>query len=248
MHRAPRFGKGRNLPHNRNGGSPPYGSDPSGSDGDNSLPPSSQDDEISLNNNDDYPKPPKPAVFGRTRYSSVDRTFNERETFSYDPTPRTEEEVMRACFRSIEELIIKQLHGPPIGGNTNVQKTILQSIPKPDKYTGEGNDFVAFDTWVRDLVRWFNIADLCGPEVRYSYSRKQYVLTPVDIQRTNATGSFLKGPAHQWFLDDVEHIPMDYLIPPESCVEIDAKVASGYFSSRKDRKELMPDKLRKTVG
>ncbi|KAF5365463.1 hypothetical protein D9758_010823 [Tetrapyrgos nigripes] len=40
----------------------------------------------------------------------------------------------------------------------------------------------------------------------------------------------------------------DHLIPPDSRVEIDAKIASGYFSTRKDGKELTPEELRKTVG
>ncbi|KAF5342890.1 hypothetical protein D9758_015407 [Tetrapyrgos nigripes] len=35
---------------------------------------------------------------------------------------------------------------------------------------------------------------------------------------------------------------------PDSRVEIDAKITSGYFSTRKDGKELTPEELRKTVG
>ncbi|KAF5357469.1 hypothetical protein D9758_012500 [Tetrapyrgos nigripes] len=40
----------------------------------------------------------------------------------------------------------------------------------------------------------------------------------------------------------------DHLIPLNSHVEIDAKITSGYFSTRKDGNELTPEELRKTVG
>ncbi|THU91019.1 hypothetical protein K435DRAFT_801577 [Dendrothele bispora CBS 962.96] len=67
---------------------------------------------------------------------------------------------------------MSQLYGKPIKGNSNVQKTILQSIPKPDSYTGEGNNFVEFDMWIWSLVQWMSIANLCGPDVRWSKSCK----------------------------------------------------------------------------
>lgn len=40
-------------------------------------------------------------------------------------------------------------------------------------------------------------------------------------------------------------IPLDHLIPPDSRVEIDAKIAAGYFSSNK---QLTEADLFKTVG
>jgi GTP cyclohydrolase II len=39
--------------------------------------------------------------------------------------------------------------------------------------------------------------------------------------------------------------PLDHLIPPDSRVEIDAKIAAGYFSSTK---QLTDEDLVKTVG
>ncbi|THU78819.1 hypothetical protein K435DRAFT_876221 [Dendrothele bispora CBS 962.96] len=105
-------GKAKNTRHKRQVEADP--SDPDSSDSDDS------NSSGSLPSNDIPPeetpsKPVKPAVFGRTRYSSIDNTFNEKETFVYDPTPRSEEEVMRACFRSIEDLIVSQLYGKPCG-------------------------------------------------------------------------------------------------------------------------------------
>jgi hypothetical protein len=43
----------------------------------------------------------------------------------------------------------------------------------------------------------------------------------------------------------ISHPPTDHLIPPDSRVEIDAKIAAGYFSSGKQVKE---EDLVKTVG
>ncbi|KAK7462330.1 hypothetical protein VKT23_007931 [Stygiomarasmius scandens] len=154
------------LGRRRNDGSPP--SDPHTSDSDNDTASTSSSSKLSVH--DDYNivhsnKPPKPAVFGTTRFSSVDRSFNEKETFTYNATPRSHEEVMRASFRSIESVIMSALYSQPLKGNSNVQKTILLAIPKLDTYSGESSDFVVFDDWIRDVIRWMNIADLCGPDV-----------------------------------------------------------------------------------
>ncbi|KAJ8085282.1 hypothetical protein PM082_004077 [Marasmius tenuissimus] len=54
----------------------------------------------------------RPGVFGRTRYSSADPTFNEEEIFLYDPTPKSQEEVLRAAFGMFEKLIERQLYIP----------------------------------------------------------------------------------------------------------------------------------------
>ncbi|KAF9257665.1 hypothetical protein L218DRAFT_948984 [Marasmius fiardii PR-910] len=92
------------------------------------------------------------------------RKGNEKEEFTYDPTPQSEEEVLRSAFRNFEDLITFHLLGEPNKANTNVQKTIIQSIRKLEFYYGD-NDFVKFDMFLRTLVRWMNIAGLCGPEV-----------------------------------------------------------------------------------
>ncbi|KAL0068897.1 hypothetical protein AAF712_003890 [Marasmius tenuissimus] len=146
---------------------------------------------------------PKPSVFGRTQYSSVDPTFNEREVFEYDPTPKTEEEVLRAAFRTFEKLIERQLYGPGSSAPNNAQKTVIQNIPRPGFYYGE-QDFLVFDDWVRDLVRWLNVANLCGEEVRWSKTCGSYVLTAVDMFRKNTLVSFLRSDARDWFVDVIE--------------------------------------------
>ncbi|KAF9256133.1 hypothetical protein L218DRAFT_1007756 [Marasmius fiardii PR-910] len=146
---------------------------------------------------------PKPAIFGRTRFSSVDPTFNEKEIFEYDPTPKTEEEVLRAAFRTFERLIECQLYGPGSSAPNNAQKTVIQNIPRPGFYYGD-QDFLIFDDWVCDLVRWLNVANLCGEEVRWSKSRNQYVLTAIDMFRKNTLVSFLRGDAQDWYVDVIE--------------------------------------------
>ncbi|KAL0568222.1 hypothetical protein V5O48_013772, partial [Marasmius crinis-equi] len=146
---------------------------------------------------------PKPGVFGHTRYSSVDPTFNEKEIFEYDPTPKTEEEVLRAAFRTFEKLIEKQLYGPGSSAPNNAQKTVIQNIPRPGFYYGD-QDFLIFDDWIRDLVRWLCVANLCGEEVRWSRKRNCYVLTAVDMFRKNTMVSFLRADARDWFIDAIE--------------------------------------------
>ncbi|KAK7444298.1 hypothetical protein VKT23_015310 [Stygiomarasmius scandens] len=200
---------------NRNHKTPDYGppdSDPSSSDeGPTDSESSTEDNEpkSKTNSNKNQTAQPKPTVFGETRYSSADRTFSAQEEFTYDPTPKSEEEVLRAAFRTFEDLIVFHLYGKPNKGNGNIQKTIIQSIPKPEFYHGE-NDFVIFDAWIRGIVRWLNVADQCGPEFRWSKSKGTNVLTSVDIQRTNTIAAFLRGAARQWFTDVVERIPDEF--------------------------------------
>ncbi|KAF9255415.1 hypothetical protein L218DRAFT_991888 [Marasmius fiardii PR-910] len=86
-----------------------------------------------------------------------------RREWTYDPTPRSREELLLATFGPIEDLIRSTLHSSPDGGNSNIQKTLIQSLPKPSTYGGE-NDMTVFDNWVKDFVRWLSIAGLNGCE------------------------------------------------------------------------------------
>ncbi|KAK1227976.1 hypothetical protein PQX77_009023 [Marasmius sp. AFHP31] len=181
----------------------PYG-DPSDHEPHNSEDEYNQDLQRSLSNSSALlDVAPKPAVFGCTRFSSVDPTFNEKETFEYDPTPKTEEKVLRAAFRTFERLIERQLYGPGSSAPNNAQKTVIQNIARPGFYYGD-QDFLIFDDWVRDLVRWLNVANLCREEVQWSKSRNQYVLTAIDMFRKNTLVSFLRGDARDWYVDVIK--------------------------------------------
>ncbi|KAJ8085284.1 hypothetical protein PM082_004079 [Marasmius tenuissimus] len=150
-----------------------------------------------------------PTVFGQTRYTSADATFSAKEVFVYDPKPRAEAELLRAAFQRFEDLIIYQLLGAKVSEKTTsgLRKNLLQSIPKPDFYHGDNNDYVTFDEWVRSLVRWLALAGLVGPERRWSKSLNDWVLTSIDLQRTNIVGTLLKGSGAIWFSDYVEATP-----------------------------------------
>jgi len=111
--------------------------------------------------------------------------------------------VLRAAFRTFERLIERQLYGPGSSAPNNAQKTVIQNIPRPGFYYGE-QDFLVFDGWTRDLVRWLNVANLCGEEVRWSKTHNSYVLTAVDMFRKNTLVSFLRGDARDWFVDVIE--------------------------------------------
>ncbi|KAK7021761.1 hypothetical protein VNI00_017272 [Paramarasmius palmivorus] len=199
-------------------GDPPRDSDPDNGP-DSSGTPSQSENEDDLQEQQDRaprstkspnPQGEKPSVFGRTRFSSADPTFNEKQVYTYDPTPQSDEELLRAAFKTFEDLIVSYLHCPSTKGrNNNVQKTLLANIPKPGLYSGE-DDFTVFENFIRDQVRWQNTADLCGPEVRWSKSRRSYVLTSVDLQRSNTLAAFLKGAARQWYVEVVERIPDDF--------------------------------------
>ncbi|KAF9253940.1 hypothetical protein L218DRAFT_1010372 [Marasmius fiardii PR-910] len=142
------------------------------------------------------------------RHPSEDPSMLNKKVWTYDPTPRSEDEMLKAAFKTFEELITTYLYCKPLKGNTGVQKTLLQSIPKPGYYSGEDN-LTFFDTFTHDIVRWMNTADLCGPPVRWSHSKNAYVLTSVDMQRTNTLAAFLKYSARDYYVDAVERIPDD---------------------------------------
>ncbi|KAL0565324.1 hypothetical protein V5O48_016700 [Marasmius crinis-equi] len=168
--------------------------EPSGSSG------ASDDDSEPENSNAEQPEV--------TRYNSVEPTLSNKKKWTYDPTPQSEEEMLKAAFKPLEDLIVAYLFCKPLRGNTGVQKTLIQSLPKPDYYRGE-DDMTIFFEWVRALVRWLNAADLCGRDIRWSSHRNTYVRTSVDIQRTSATVAFLKGLALQHYEDVIEPVPDD---------------------------------------
>ncbi|KAK1218159.1 hypothetical protein PQX77_019162 [Marasmius sp. AFHP31] len=208
---------GNTFGGNPSGGGGPPGSDPSGDPSDNPSdgePHFSEDDynrqlrKTPINKTLSPQLPPpiqekKPGVFGRTRYTSVDPTFNEKETFEYDPTPQSQEEVLRAAFRIFESLIQRLLYGPGSSAPNNAQKTVIRNIPKPRFYYSEA-DFLVFDDWIRDLVHWLNVANLCGAEVRWSRTTNGYILTAINMFRKNVLVSFLRGEARQWYIDVIE--------------------------------------------
>ncbi|KAK1228812.1 hypothetical protein PQX77_008143 [Marasmius sp. AFHP31] len=140
------------------------------------------------------------------RYTSVDPTLVDKRQWTYDPTPQSQDEMLLSAFKVYEELILTYLFCEPVATNASVQKTLLQSIPKPGEYSGD-DDLTVWDSWFRDLVRWMNTAGLCGNETRWSENKMDYVLTSVDLLRTNTLAAFLKGAAKQWLHDIVERIP-----------------------------------------
>ncbi|KAF9257390.1 hypothetical protein L218DRAFT_1006255 [Marasmius fiardii PR-910] len=212
--RQQRMGGGGDPPSNPpggggGGGPPSDGGDPERTDSEDGNP------RRHINRSDnrsDSAREQGPSNFGQTRYTSADTTFSEKEIFTYNPTPLTQVEILRAAFQRFEDLIVFQLLGTSSDNLTasNLRKTLLQSIPKPEFYYGNNNDYVAFDEWVRSLVRWLALAGLCGPERRWSESRGDWILTSIDIQRTNIIGTLVKGDAAIWFNDYVEAIPLNF--------------------------------------
>ncbi|KAK7024641.1 hypothetical protein VNI00_016145 [Paramarasmius palmivorus] len=152
------------------------------------------------------PTPDEANVRARMRHPSEDPALDHKKEWVYDPTPQSDHEMLKSAFKIYEELIEAYLLCEPTKKNSSIQKTLMQSVAKPTPYGGE-DDLVIFDMFVRDSVRWLNTADLCGPDIRWSATKKAYVLTTVDMQRTNALAAFLKGSAKQWFVDVVERIP-----------------------------------------
>ncbi|PBK59668.1 hypothetical protein ARMSODRAFT_1071241 [Armillaria solidipes] len=69
-----------------------------------------------------------------------------------------------------------------LGLDSNVQKTSLQSIPRPHKFHGDP-DIIEFDNWLFSVIRWMKIANICGP-----------------IYHTDSSDS----DAHTWYNNSVE--------------------------------------------
>ncbi|KAK1218171.1 hypothetical protein PQX77_019156 [Marasmius sp. AFHP31] len=130
-------------------------------------PPSGPDEpQSSSDSSGDISKPenlPRAEVVNMQHYTLVKPTLSDRKKWTYDPTPQSEDEMLKAAFKPIEDLIIATLFGNPVPGNVGVQKTLLQSLPKPSCYSGNDNLTIFFD-WVRELVRWLSTTDLCGKD------------------------------------------------------------------------------------
>ncbi|KAJ3765317.1 hypothetical protein FB446DRAFT_832455 [Lentinula raphanica] len=152
--------------------------------------------------------------FQHDRFSSEGPNVQTTQVYEYDPTPRNEEEVLRAAFHRYEQLIKFYLYGAPANLNSAAQKAMLQNVPKPEKYKGS-SDYKKFDEWIMGLIQWMNMADHCGPPTRYSASRKGQVITPTDLMRTNTIGSYLEGTALQWFRDEVQQVPEAFAHNPD---------------------------------
>ncbi|KAJ4501491.1 hypothetical protein C8R41DRAFT_913492 [Lentinula lateritia] len=183
---------------------------------------------------------------GPQRYGSEDPNASIEEKFEYDPTPRSEEEVLRASFQRYEQLIMFYLYGPPLNQNSAAQKAILQNIPKPGKWGGS-SDYMEFEEWFMELIQWMNIADQCGPPTRFSETRGGYVLTAVDLTRTNTIGSFREGKALRWFRDEVQKVVnglYQRFIHEASIAQVSDKFYEVTYS-RKDGVKVMFSELKR---
>ncbi|KAK7447668.1 hypothetical protein VKT23_013924 [Stygiomarasmius scandens] len=147
-----------------------------------------------------------PADFSQQRYRSEDQTYDIKEVFTYDPTARTEEEILPASFQRYEQMITFYLHGPATNLNNAAQKALLSNIGRPPKYNGKG-DYVVFDEWISSVIQWINVADQCGPQTRWSKSKNAHILTSVDMTRTNTLGTLLEKDALFWFREEVQRVP-----------------------------------------
>ncbi|KAF9255525.1 hypothetical protein L218DRAFT_1008480 [Marasmius fiardii PR-910] len=127
------------LRHNHGGaGGNPGDPDPSDHEG----PPSDSDDDVGSERTVDYGSEDNRSpedVNLQNRYTSAEPTLIQKREWVYDPTPQSEGEMLKAAFRPLEELIDAYLLCDPVKGNGNIQKTLLQSIPKPGSYNGQNN-------------------------------------------------------------------------------------------------------------
>ncbi|KAJ3731299.1 hypothetical protein DFJ43DRAFT_1155809 [Lentinula guzmanii] len=189
----------------RGGGGGPPGRGPPDED-------DSEDDSEPNNPRKESKAPPRGT--GPSRYRSEDPSVDLNEVYEYNPMPRSEEEVLKASFRRYEQLIEFYLFGPPMNSLSAVQKALLQAIPKPSKYGGSA-DYGKFDDWTTELIQWLNVADQCRSPTRYSGTRGGYVLSSVDLTRTNTLGSFLEGEALRWFRLEVQRVPDRFANNPD---------------------------------
>ncbi|KAE9404372.1 hypothetical protein BT96DRAFT_989424 [Gymnopus androsaceus JB14] len=150
-------------------GGPPDGDDPGGNNDHNSN--HSRKSKQGTGNNRTTPAP-----YNTRALSGIG------DNYKYEPKTVSEEECLDTILQVYVDLINYHLLNKPATGTNNAQKTILQNIPRPEFFYGD-EDVVKFDTWIRSMVRWLNVADQCGPESRYSESRNRWVITAVDIQR-----------------------------------------------------------------
>ncbi|PBK84731.1 hypothetical protein ARMGADRAFT_1088191 [Armillaria gallica] len=140
--------------------------------------------------------------FQHVRRRSEHPIFNDKEIFDYHPVSRSETDVMLAIFQRFERLVARNLLTPRLGLDSNVQKTSLQSIPRPHKFHGDP-DIIEFDNWLFSVIRWMKIANICGPIYHTDSSGTQQV-SDIDVQRTNTLATFLDGDARTWYNNSVE--------------------------------------------
>ncbi|KAL0566101.1 hypothetical protein V5O48_015915 [Marasmius crinis-equi] len=133
-----------NQPPIRNNGNRGAPGGPPGGGG----PPSDPDDPY-FDNDDDFELE---SERGDTRdqrkgvcYTSVDPTLTNKKTWNHDPTPLSEDEMMKATFKILEDLIVLQLYCEPVANSSTVQKTLLQSLPRPSEYFGD-DDYTIFES------------------------------------------------------------------------------------------------------
>ncbi|KAF9255495.1 hypothetical protein L218DRAFT_1081822 [Marasmius fiardii PR-910] len=210
----------QNNNQNRPSGGPggdPDGNGPPDDPGDPNSGPPSEDSDDGTGTEREGDRLVSEARIVATRQSTVEPTLSGKCEWVYDPTPQSEEEMMKAAFKPIETVIKTYLHHRPLKGNAaNIQKTLIQLLPKPGIYCGKDN-LTIFDRWVQGLVRWLSISNLCGREICWSHTLQSDILTSMDIQRVNTVPMFLSDSALQWFHDVVEQIldEVDSADPPK---------------------------------
>ncbi|PBK79750.1 hypothetical protein ARMGADRAFT_1092815 [Armillaria gallica] len=142
------------------------------------------------------------APFQHVRHRLEHPIFNDKEIFDYHPVSRSKTDVMLALFQRFERLVARNLLTPQLGLDSNVQKTSLQSIPRPHKFHGDP-DIIEFDNWLFSVICWMKIANICGAIYHTDGSGAQQV-SDIDIQRTNTLATFLDGDAQTWYNNSVE--------------------------------------------
>ncbi|KAE9383494.1 hypothetical protein BT96DRAFT_1009106 [Gymnopus androsaceus JB14] len=200
-----------------NKGDPPSEPSDSSSDSDESSGnDSNESEDQSRSENENYSR--SNGNSGRNKSTALNNRYHSEapsdsmaENYTYDPTPRTNEEILCVAFERYQKLIEFQLYGPPMRINSAAHKTIVQNTPKPGKYGGSTN-YAIFDDWIIGFIQWLNIVDNCGPATCWSVSRQAYVLTSADIVRVNTLGSFLEGEALRWFRSTVQRVPSGFQV------------------------------------
>ncbi|KAF9254717.1 hypothetical protein L218DRAFT_951337 [Marasmius fiardii PR-910] len=141
------FNNNRNNRNNHPGGpgDDPDGNGPPSDPDEPSNAPSSENSDNETGTECEGDRP-----FNLPRQSSAEPTLSGKREWVYDPTPQSEEEMLKAAFKLLEDLIKTYLHCEPLRGNNNIQKTLIQSLPKPGTYRGEDN-LTILDRWVHGI-------------------------------------------------------------------------------------------------
>ncbi|SJL13057.1 uncharacterized protein ARMOST_16494 [Armillaria ostoyae] len=195
-------------PRNRGAGCPPNDPPPPPPPGGSGSHHSGSSSRHSSCSDNPWAREPTPAHFQEVRFTSQEPHFNNEEIFEYLPVMRTEVEIMLAIFQQYERLVNCNLLRAQRGLDSNVQKTSLQSIPRPQKYEGS-SDLIEFDEWIFSIIRWMKIANICGPV----YTEDEWggqQLSAIDMQHTSTLATFLGGDAHTWYNNVVKDTPVAY--------------------------------------